>query len=318
MLFKNFLLNFNTNYKISVLRDLKRPPFGGGNQFILALINQLKKNDKISIYHNAFNKKIDAYLIDYIWLNKKYADFLIKNKPKNLIHRLDGLLHFYRDNKEDKYLDDYAFKLNNELATKSIVQSNYSFELYKKFNYKPTNPFIIHNAVNDKIFFKNKNKKFNKNKIKIVSTSWSDNKNKGIEIYKWLDNNLDFNKIEYNFIGRINCNFKNIKKIKPVNSIILSQILRDQDIYITASKEDACSNSLLEALNCGLPSICLNSGGHPELIKGGGFIFNNKEEVPNIINLLSEDYFFYRNQINVESIQSVAKKYFNVILGRDF
>ena len=45
------------------------------------------------------------------------------------------------------------------------------------------------------------------------------------------------------------------------------------------SQDDPCSNSLIEALHCGLPAIVLNSGGHPEIIGNAGVKFKNRKEI---------------------------------------
>ena len=44
----------------------------------------------------------------------------------------------------------------------------------------------------------------------------------------------------------------------------------DADLYLAASRDDPCSNALLEALACGLPAAFLASGGHPELVGEAG------------------------------------------------
>ena len=57
----------------------------------------------------------------------------------------------------------------------------------------------------------------------------------------------------------------------------LSVFLRKHKLYITASKNDPCSNSLLEAIACGLTPLGLKSGGHPELINDKGFYLEVKK-----------------------------------------
>ena len=46
----------------------------------------------------------------------------------------------------------------------------------------------------------------------------------------------------------------------------LSNELRENDIFIFASKKEACSNAFIEAANCGLPAVALNDGGNPEIL----------------------------------------------------
>ena len=70
----------------------------------------------------------------------------------------------------------------------------------------------------------------------------------------------------------------------PLNSQNLANKLRQSDIYITASQNDPCSNSLIEALSCGLPCLALKSGGHSEIVNDDNFLFSTKEELLEKVN----------------------------------
>lgn len=96
------------------------------------------------------------------------------------------------------------------------------------------------------------------------------------------------------FIGNIPISFKNIEYVKPLTSKELANFLHESDIYIIGSKKDACSNSLIEALSCGLPCVVLNDGGNPEIVTHGGELFNTFEECINKIQLIKNNYDYYR------------------------
>lgn len=155
----------------------------------------------------------------------------------------------------------------NKLFVDGIIfQSNWRKKNNKKyFGISTKYETVVRNAPDNKIFNKVGKKVFNpKEKIKLIATSWSSNWRKGFDIYKFLDENLDFSKYEMTFVGNSPIIFKNIKWIKPVPSKKLAEILKQNDVYITASQNDPCSNSLIEALSCGVPAVALNDGGHPE------------------------------------------------------
>ena len=80
-----------------------------------------------------------------------------------------------------------------------------------------------------------------------------------------------------------------------------------------ASRDDPCSNALLEALACGLPAAYLDSGGHPELVGGGGLSFGRAEEVPDVLARLAGDLDSYRDRISVPSLASVADSYLSLL-----
>jgi glycosyltransferase involved in cell wall biosynthesis len=97
--------------------------------------------------------------------------------------------------------------------------------------------------------------------------------------------------------------------VEPVPSQELSEILRNQDVYLTASENDPCSNALIEALSCGLPSLGLNSGGHPEIIGYGGLVFDRKEEIERMIYLISANHEGFASLISLPEMSNTAANY---------
>lgn len=294
--------------KINILSNLVETPTGGGNQFLKALRKAfIKKSVYVDdpyeadiVIFNSFN-----FLVDKLFF--KLLD--LKKKGKILVHRVDGPISLYRG--KDLELDKIIYGINNQIADATVFQSNWS----KNANYslgmkKKDYEAVIINAPDGDIFNTNNRIDFSKDRrIRLVSASWSSNINKGFDTYKWLDENLDFDKYEYTFIGNSPFKFKNIKHIPPLNSLELAKELKSSDIYITASKKDPCSNSLIESLHCALPSVVLNDGGHPEIIGKGGEVFNNKEEIPLLLSKITDNYSKYQKSISVKSIEIVADEY---------
>lgn len=317
-IFKNFFILFSCKNKyskkcISIFRQFMKPPYGGGNQFMLALKKQFEK-EGITVLNNEVGEYIDAYLFDSLWFDLSLLKRLKKIKFAKVIHRIDGPIFLYRG--KDKDLDDKIFEINKQFATNTVIQSNYTFSKILEFGYEPINPIVLHNAVNSNIF-NNKNFYPNLNKkIKIISTSWSDNVMKGADDYKWLDQNLNFDNIEYSFYGRIKANLKNIKLYGPIPSIELAKMIKNHHIYITASKNDPCSNALIEAMACGLPAICKNSGGHPELISFGGLLYDEVDQIPKKINKVVDNYDLFSKSIYINSLENISKQYISLMFNR--
>ena len=61
------------------------------------------------------------------------------------------------------------------------------YDILIKLNSSKDNNF----TVNEKLTFKYIQIISNKNNIKLISASWSTNKKKGMDDYKWLDENLN-------------------------------------------------------------------------------------------------------------------------------
>ena len=150
-------------------------------------------------------------------------------------------------------------------------------------------------------------------KIRLISASWSDNPRKGGPVYKWLDEHLDWGRFDYTFVCRTQERFKNIQHAPAVPSEELAHLLRQHDIYITASERDPCSNSLIEALACRLPALYLNDGGHPELVGLGGLPFEKREEIPAQLERLVTCYHQFQSLICIPTIEDIAKTYLHVI-----
>ena len=80
-----------------------------------------------------------------------------------------------------------------------------------------------------------------KKPLKIVTHHWSNNINKGFDIYKYLDDLLDDKtwkkRIKFTYVGNVPKNFKfrNTNLIEPKKDNKLSLILKSHHIYLTAS-----------------------------------------------------------------------------------
>lgn len=310
-LIRSMITKTSANLTIGAWHKFVSPPYGGGNQFMLALCKSLR-NKGVDIIENRFNKKIDCYLINSVHFARNK---FIKEKRKNkifVVHRIDGPIKIYRG--VDEQLDDLCYSLNRQLASMTILQSNYVLVANSKLGYNYVNPVIIKNAVDSGIFNRINKGTFSANrKINLISTSWSSNTNKGFDVYQWIDKNLNWEKYSYTFVGNTPVKFEHIQVIDPVNSEQLAEILKKHDIYITASKNDPCSNALIEALACGLPAIYLISGGHPEIVGWGGLGFREPAEIPELLETIINNYESFQNLITIESIDRIAQNYYEVL-----
>ena len=147
----------------------------------------------------------------------------------------------------------------------------------------------------------------------MIATSWSDNPRKGAHALSWLDEQLDLDRFELTFVGQTSLRFRRIRAIGPIASEPLADLLRAHDVYLAASRDDPCSNALLEALACGLPAAFLRSGGHPELVGDGGIGFDEPEEVPGVLARLMEELEARRAAIRVPALTDVADRYVEVL-----
>ena len=285
---------------------------------MIYLVKELRKMG-FDVSINSFSNQIKILVIDYCWFNPKYESLIVKHKSKygsKIVHRVDGLLTEY-STKERLELDKLAMRIN-KIADLTIVQSSYSKSQFKINNFKLLNTKIIYNSVDPTIFYPSVRKKLDVNKpIRIVSASWSTNKNKGMDDYKWLDENINSEvsqNIEYSFVGNLDFYPKNINLISPKGQKKLSNIFQNSDIFIFCSKKDPCPNVLLEAIACGLPVIFKNAGGPKELVKKFGLAYENVEEVPVLISEMINNYEFYKSELDKHVLQNAPKSYAEELL----
>ena len=91
--------------------------------------------------------------------------------------------------------------------------------------------------------------------------------------------------------------------------------MRAHDVYLATSRDDPCSNALLEGLACGLPAAYLRSGGHPELVGDGGIGYDDATELPDVFQRLRTEVDARRAAIRVPTLTDVADKYLEVVRG---
>jgi glycosyltransferase involved in cell wall biosynthesis len=293
--------------KISIVYEPVSNAWGGGNQFLKALKKQFSLD---GCYENSI-RDADVLIFNSHHNLNEMLRLRIKYPNKIFIHRIDGPIVNYRGG--SNVLDLLIYKFNSFISHGTVFQSRYSknssFNLGMKH---PLHMSTIFNAPDPNLFNKRGKCEFLLNrKTKIIAVSWSANIRKGFDVYKWIDNNLDFSRFDFVFVGNSPIHFNNIQQIKPLNSQDLAVLLKNSDIYITASQKDPCSNSLIEALHCGLPSIVLEDGGHPEIVNNKHCTFNGVEGLLGVIDDVVNNYHHYQKQIELPSMQDVAKLYYN-------
>ena len=297
--------------KLKIVFEFKDGPWGGGNQFLKALKSECEKK---GIYTED-DEEADAFLINSINAFADYDNifFLRKKYPEKVfIHRVDGPVFLIRG--KDKNIDKGIFAINDLLADATIYQTQWSKEKCVQLGMKDNKPsVIICNGCNSDIFYPIMKEKNEKRKIKIIATSWSNNWKKGFQYYKYLDEHLNMNKYEFLFVGNSPINFRNSILHEPVKSEELGDLLRCADVYITASQNDPCSNSLIEALGCGLPAVVLNDGGHPYIVSSGGETFSTPEEMLEKIEKVSNNLDYYKDRVPNRDIKNVAQEYIDFI-----
>jgi glycosyltransferase involved in cell wall biosynthesis len=299
--------------KVYINREPVTGPWGGGNKTVTKLVEKLKEQHEV-----VFQLQSDIDLI-----------FCIDPRPNNYgewyQHFLDYRNHF-KNTKIVQRVGDLGTHSKphlTELVKQAVAYSDFiifpsdwakEWLGYSKDNYK-----IIYNSPL-KIFYENRNKNLNVNKkIKLVSHHWSTNPKKGFDIYKKLDEFIGkTKKFEFTYIGRKpdDLVLYNSTYITPTEAEHLSKILPKNDIYITASIEEAGANHVLEAIASGLPVVYHKDGGSIiDYCNEYGEEYSTFEQMIDSIEKVANNYEVYKTKILCynNQIDDVIEKYIEVI-----
>jgi glycosyltransferase involved in cell wall biosynthesis len=295
---------------LALFHQFSPPPYGGGNQFLLALRGELERRG-LEVEVNRISGETPVCLLNSF--NFDFRRLGRFDRPGcRIVHRVDGPIGVYRG--FDDGTDARIAAVNAERADATIVQSRFSLEAHRALGIELRDPVVVSNAVDPRIFFPPKTREpLPGRTVRLIATSWSDNPGKGGEILEWLDGNLDRSRFELTLIGRFPGTYAHARVLAPVPSEAVADELRRHDLYIAASRNDPCSNALLEALACGLPAAYLDSGGHPELVGEGGLPFGEKEELPELLARLVDELDERRAAIRVPRLEDVASRYLAVL-----
>lgn len=305
----------SSDVKVYIHYDFVENAYGGGNQFLKALRSFLIQSDAYTddprqCHAIIFNMDPGSMANKLHCLRK-----IMDHTTAPIIARVAGPIHLARNNPAQIVWDKIGAELCRLLAAGLVFQSDWSRRENKKLGYPDRLPCkIIQNAPDSSLFNKEGKSSFNSDrKTRIIATSWSPNLNKGFDVYAWLDQYLDFDAYEMTFVGNSPIEFRNIRRMPPVSSAALAALFKQHDISLLASRVEACSNSLLEALHCGLPAIAYNGSSNPELVGKGGLLFEKPEQIPNLLKTIAADYRQYQDGISLPSLSEAGGKYLSFI-----
>lgn len=267
--------------RIHIAYEFKDSSWGGGNQFLSALRDEL-------IARNLYTEDIRSASIvlfnSYHLGQWRILRSIFREKTKRpdliVVHRVDGPFSLVRG-RESK-ADLVVRNLNLALADATIFQSRWSRSHCQSrgVGTRGLSNTIVNAAGSS--FTDNHMERTSAvgGKIRIASSGWSTNANKGFADLLWLDQNLDFSRFEFVYYGNSPTSFENIQLVPPLSSAALAEELRKSDIFFSGARNEPCSNSLLEGLAAGLPAVAFNGGGNPEVIGTGGMLYDNICQVP--------------------------------------
>ena len=223
-----------------MFHEFAPPPSGGGHQFLRALVKELRARG-LEVESNRLSAGTEACLF-----NSFNFDFARLHRFARagcrMVHRVDGPIGVYRG--FDDGSDARIAKINGDLADATVFQSRYSLEKHRELGYDLRAPVVIPNTVDPAIFHPPVAREPTAGrKVRVVATSWSDNRRKGADTLAWLGANLDSGRYELTFVGRPAVSLERVRVVGPVGSDRVARLLREHDLYLAPSHDDPCSRA---------------------------------------------------------------------------
>jgi len=286
----------------------RRPPYGGSNQFLTALREELRRRG-VRVSDGAFGRGTRACLLHSYLVD---VDRLAGAMPDGcrVVHRVDGPIQLYRGT--DDGADHAIVGVNSALASATVFQSEWSLEAHRQLGIELRDPVVIPNAVDPSIFHPAPTRA-PAARLRVIASSWSDNPRKGAATFAALARASDPGRYEFTFVGRAPAPLEGVRRLAPLPSRELAEELRAHDAYVAPSLNEPCSNALLEALACGLPVLYRRSGSHAELVGEAGLPFDDEEEAVTQLGRLGAELDERRAAIRVTSLAEVTDRYLEVL-----
>ena len=294
--------------KISIGTNIKEGPGGGGNLFAKNLKIFLEENGH-DVYNNLLVDDLDLILITeprktsessaFTHIDvKKYLDYV--NDETIVVHRINEC----DERKNTNYVNKYIIEAN-KIADQTIFVSEWLKSIYVKQGINEKNNNVILAGSNRDIFNSNNFIPWTSDKkLRIVTHHWGANWNKGFDVYDKLDKLIGLDdwkdKIEFNYIGNLPKKFKfeNANHIAPLSGNELANAIKQNHLYITGSLNEPSGNHHIEAAQCGLPILYIDSGGVKEYCEGFGIKYDVSNLQEAISIFMKDSKLYYENMKN--------------------
>ncbi len=297
---------------VALFHEDAPPPSGGGHQFLRALAGELERRGLV-LERNRISGATPSCLFNSFNFDVARLQRFARDDVR-MVHRVDGPIGVYRG--FDDGTDQRIAAMNASLAAATIVQSRFSLDAHARLGIELAEPIVIPNAPDPTIFHPTTAREpLDARPVRVVAVSWSDNPRKGADVLASLGAQLDPARYALTFVGRAPQGLDGWAVVDPVASSELAELLRAQDCYVAPSVDDPCSNALLEALACGLPTLYRRSGGHPELVGEAGVGFDGPRDAPAALDRLAAHLESFRAAIAVPPLSDVADRYLEVLRG---
>ena len=274
-------------------------PWGGGNRFVLALVDALQAEGHRVTTRLEHDSDV-ALIIDPRKRNP-LATFSagaalrhvsLRNPRTVVVHRVNEC----DERKGTSFMNAKLAKANYAADATVFVATWLShLPMWKGVLREPWQ--VILNGADARIFHSRGFLPWpGEGRLRIVTHHWGYHENKGFDVYKQLDVALAEptwrDMIEFTYVGQLprGFAFAHARHVPPLDGESLAAELRGHHAYLTASINEPGSNHQNEGALCGMPLLYRRSGCLPEYCDGFGIAFDGPADVFDAIGRLRGEY----------------------------
>lgn len=287
-----------------------------------------KENDIVH-YLKKYSKNYDCeftdniLIADVIFTNDVFPPGVLKLENKKFVKRMDGV--FWHEN-----LIERNIPLNEaaKFADNVIFISEYSKNSYFKLYGDKLKDFSVNINISEPLNIEKKEYNDKPKKWISIANDWDREE-------KRLENTLIFSELveELILVGKIDKNIKLPNNVKSIPYISNKEDLYKEiikcDAMVSLSYRDSCPKTVAHSLECKVPVLYSDTGGHIEMVKNNGLgipeenkiCFNNivknitKVELKKYLFEFEKNYFKYLKFKNKKDFNKMLSQYFNIIKG---
>ena len=263
----------------------KDEPWGGGNQFAQSFVKYFEDRG-YRVVHTLDSDVDVAVMVDpRVGDGRLFShEELAKAKKHSngrlrVIHRVNEC-----DARKGSNSMDSLLAKANKCADHTVFISEWLREYFlSQWSVDNKKTSVIRNGADENIFNPDGYTSWDgQGPLKMVTHHWSDNRMKGADIYDLLDECLSaptFRELfAFTYIGRQpkGSMWRNVKVMSPLHGKKLASMIRENHVYLTASRFEPCGMHHIEGALCGLPLLYHEEGGGiVECCSSFGIAFNN-------------------------------------------
>jgi hypothetical protein len=301
-----------TTAKVAINLKPVRRAWGGANQWT-AQVSRWLEYQGWSVSYD-LSSRVDAVIMTHTGMVpmttfgwKEVGEARKKWPEMMCVHRIN-------DNdirKETTLMDDFLSE-NNQVADHTVFVSSWlrDYHAARWFDHSKPHSVILPGA-DTRVFHPIGNQPWQPGTpFRLVTHHWSDNWNKGFDLYRDIDELIDSGKcpgFELWIVGRWphGLEWKAATTVPPNSGPALAEILRSCHGYVSASRHEPGAMHVAEGLQCGLPLLFHpDTGGTPEMVGPRGMGLSN--DLEGSLLTFRNDYPLMRKHL-LESLPSGAR-----------